>query len=73
MLTNSPCHHCVDRAIGCHGICKQYNDWAILHKEELAHEKSMMTRPVFGSDFSGTSPRPGTHRRTRRTIGGRQR
>ena len=64
-MTSSPCKHCSDRQTGCHGLCKSYNDWALKHKEEMAGERATMPKRLHGYDFTGTSPKPGKHRKTR--------
>lgn len=64
-MTQAPCKNCADRAVGCHGLCKDYNDWVNKHKHELEMEKQTMPWKIHKSDFSGTSPKPGHHRRTR--------
>ena len=64
-MTQTPCKNCADRVVGCHGLCKDYNEWAIKHREEMAKERATMPVTIRKADFSGTSPKPGTHRRTR--------
>lgn len=31
-----PCKNCADRSVGCHGVCKQYNDFVVAHEKEKA-------------------------------------
>ena len=64
-MTQSPCKNCSDRVVGCHGLCKDYNDWVNKHKNELEMEKKTMPRQIYKSDFTGTGPKPGYHRKTR--------
>ena len=64
-MTQSPCKNCTDRFLGCHGLCKDYNEWKLQHKEEVAIEKRAMPHAIYKSDFCGTSPKPGHHRKTR--------
>lgn len=64
-MTQAPCKNCADRAVGCHGLCKAYNDWAHKYRHELEMEKKTMPRQIRKLDFTGTSPKPGHHRRTR--------
>lgn len=65
-MTQPPCKNCADRTVGCHGICMQYNDWAIKHKVELKAEKKLMPPVIRTSSFTGTSPKPGHARKTKR-------
>ena len=63
-----PCRYCGDRrTIGCHGTCKDYIDWAVERKRELAFEREMiMKHPIINKNaFTGTSPKPGHCRRTK--------
>ena len=62
---SSPCRHCADRAIGCHGVCKDYNDWKIDLQKKTKEEREHMPHVIRGCDFTGTSPKPGTKRRTK--------
>ena len=62
-----PCKHCADRVMGCHGTCKEYNDWAVKRREELKAERETMPKTIHASQFTGTSPKPGTNRKTRRS------
>lgn len=63
----SPCRYCSDRVLGCHGTCVEYNKYTIENKERNeAIRKSLMEQNLIReSDFTGTSPRPGVHRKTR--------
>ena len=66
-MSNAPCRYCADRQVGCHGLCKAYNDWAKEHDIQKMRERDFKSKaPVITNrSFTGTSPRPGTHRRTR--------
>lgn len=68
MGSTPPCKDCADRRVGCHGICKQYNDWSLEHKKEAKWERDHRAT-IKQSDFTGTSPKPGKHRLTRGTKG----
>ena len=61
-MTPAPCRYCHDRAMGCHGLCKDYNEWALKHKEERAGERATMPKKLSATSFTGTSPKPGNHR-----------
>jgi hypothetical protein len=65
-MSNAPCKNCADRKVGCHGLCSVYNNWALQHKEEAKWEKDSRYI-IHKSDFVGTSPKPGKHRKTRGT------
>ena len=62
----SPCKDCSDRVLGCHGTCKDYNDWALQRREELNYVKKH-TFTLSRSCFTGTSPKPGVYRKPRGT------
>lgn len=62
----APCKFCFDRPLGCHGLCKDYNDWVLERNEYLKCEKATMPKPIYKGDFVGTTPPPGVHRFTRR-------
>ena len=62
---NAPCKGCADRALGCHGVCKDFLEYKRLHKEELDWEKTHKPPIIGKKSFTGTSPAPGKHRRTR--------
>ena len=64
-MTKAPCKNCTDRALGCHGKCESYYNWHLLHLEEVKKEKNSMPRRINKYDFTGTSPKPGKHRRTK--------
>lgn len=61
----APCKNCADRKVGCHGLCKDYNEWVTQHRKDKEELKASMPHTIYGSDFTGTSPKPGQHRRTR--------
>lgn len=63
----APCRNCSDRVLGCHGTCIQYNDYVIANKKhnEDIRKSLMQANIIKASDFSGTSPPPGRHRKTR--------
>ena len=63
----APCKNCGDRAVGCHGVCKDYNDWALETKKAGKWAKAQ-NFVVYNSQFTGTSPKPGHHRSTRRGV-----
>lgn len=66
LFKESPCKYCCDKVLGCHGDCKDYIEWkAELHKAKRAEAK---TKPhvIRPSDFTGTSPKPGNHRLTKK-------
>lgn len=65
----APCRYCSDRVLGCHGTCIEYNKYAIANKErnEAIKKHLMESNLIREGDFSGTSPSPGTHRKTRGT------
>ena len=65
LRASSPCRNCADRAVGCHGKCKDYTDWAVAIKEEHKGEKALMPVILGTRSFTGTSPKPGHHRRTK--------
>lgn len=65
-MTPPPCKNCADRVIGCHGLCKTYNDWVLLHQHEVDMEKLTMPPIINRSQFVGTSPKPGTRKKPRR-------
>lgn len=61
-MTETPCRYCTDRTLGCHGVCKEYNDWALKHKDEVKQLRSTLGPVLTNSSFTGTSPKPGRHR-----------
>ena len=34
MPKKSPCRYCCDRKVGCHGVCKDYMEWANEHSKQ---------------------------------------
>lgn len=64
-MTQAPCKNCADRAIGCHGKCKDYNNWALKHANELKGEKETMPAILSTKQFTGTGPKPGHPRKTK--------
>ena len=60
----APCRYCCDRVLGCHGMCKDYIEWSQERKEEAKWEKDARDT-IHLSDFTGTSPKPGTKRKTK--------
>lgn len=64
----APCKNCADRALGCHGICVDYVEWAKQQKAKHAWLKKQNSNIVIrASHFTGTSPKPGKHRKTKGT------
>ena len=62
-----PCKHCCDRNVGCHGVCKDYIEWAKASKEAKMHERLSRPKVLYSGDFTGTSPKPGVPRFGRRS------
>ena len=64
-MINAPCKNCADRSVGCHGACKDYIEYVAEHKNEVKMNRITKPCSISKNDFSGTSPRPGKHRKTR--------
>lgn len=67
MIKVSPCKDCSDRALRCHASCKKYDDWVSKRKAEIDFNRKntyIIRRP---SCYTGTSPKPGKHRKTKGT------
>ena len=66
---NSPCKYCADRVLGCHGVCKDYIEWKREHEAEAEWNRKNPPVRVSRTSFTGTSPKPGKHVRTRHKRG----
>lgn len=49
-----PCRGCFDRAIGCHGKCKDYMEWQKQVKEKAKWERDSQPPKISGGNFTGT-------------------
>lgn len=65
-MVKSPCKNCADRALGCHGYCKEYLAFAQERRAEVNWERDHKPPLIGKKSFTGTSPAPGKHRRTKR-------
>lgn len=50
---NAPCKNCCDRAIGCHGLCKDYAEWSATQKQAKAKLKEAMPPIINRHHFVG--------------------
>ena len=58
----SPCKHCADRTLGCHGICKDYVEWQeMVAKRRRWLRKQKAQTAIHKGSFTGTTPPPGKH------------
>lgn len=51
----SPCKYCSDRVVGCHGVCKDYNDWSLENKAEKKQIEETKNPLVTSSSFIGNA------------------
>lgn len=69
-LAKTPCYGCEPpkRQLGCHGTCKPYICWKAEYDKAMKKARdTMIMKTIHDTDFTGTSPKPGSHRKTRRT------
>lgn len=50
---NAPCKNCADRSIGCHGICKDYMEWAKNERVRKEYIKEHMPPIINRHQFVG--------------------
>ena len=65
-MIQSPCKSCKTRVLGCHSTCDDYIKWSKERSEEIKYERKQKN-VIKQSDFTGTSPKPGTSRKIRGT------
>lgn len=49
-----PCRNCADRAVGCHGVCKDYVEAVEANKLRKEQEKAMRNLIISESSFTGS-------------------
>ena len=54
-----PCKNCADRSVGCHGICKTYNDYVVKNEKAKKWLKEQNDRSFSADHFSDAPPKKG--------------
>lgn len=50
-----PCRNCADRAVGCHGVCKDYAEAVEANKLRKEQEKATRNPIIHKGSFTGDS------------------
>lgn len=50
-MAQSPCQHCADKRMGCHGVCKDYNDYVVQNKKEKEWLKQKNSTTISECNF----------------------
>ena len=65
MSNSVPCKGCKERFTACHDTCKKYKKWVELSRKKNDWLKKQRYS-ISTLDFTGTSPKPGKHRKIKR-------
>lgn len=57
------CQNCVDRKIGCHGVCKEYLQWQQEHREQNEKIRKEVLNSTNISNFRDEQVRKAKRRR----------
>lgn len=65
MLTRqTPCRYCCDRAVGCHGVCKDYIEWS---NQQAKLRESIYEQKRIASDIEYQNGQTANRRRSKNT------